>query len=208
MSSLDAITSFHNAFRRDVAAIDQAALAVARGDDEQRTTFERYRFFNEALVWHANGEEAVIFPALETVVPDVAEAYARDHRRLDVAYEALESAAAADDALRMARASAALKFHLETHLAKEDAHLYRLVRERVPVSEQDKAVGLLAASVPRERFPEVIAWLFPLLGDVDRERLLHVWRELMPPPVLAGVIPLVQQAVGPDWTNLAQRTGF
>jgi hemerythrin-like domain-containing protein len=208
MSSLDAVTSFHNAFRRDMAAIDQAALAVAQGDDAQKITLERYRFFNEALVWHANGEEAVIFPALETVVPSVAEAYARDHRRLDVAYDALERAVAAGDALRMARASAALRFHLETHLAKEDAHLYRLVGERVPLSEQNKAVGSLAASVPKERFAEVIAWLFPLLEAVDRERLLRVWHELMPPAVLAGVIPLIHQAVGPEWADLAQRAGF
>ena len=36
---------------------------------------ERFRFFNEALVWHATGEEVAIFPALEEVAPSVAEAY-------------------------------------------------------------------------------------------------------------------------------------
>jgi hypothetical protein len=52
------------------------------------------------------------------VAPDVAEAYWRDHRRLDTAYEALDGAVAAGDVLRMARATAAFRFHLETHLAK------------------------------------------------------------------------------------------
>ena len=60
---IDAILAFHNAFRGDMAAIDAAALALARGQREQAATVERFRFFNEALVWHATGEELVIFPA-------------------------------------------------------------------------------------------------------------------------------------------------
>jgi iron-sulfur cluster repair protein YtfE (RIC family) len=121
--SLDVISAFHNAFRSDMAAIDRAALALAgqplEGGDEPTATFERFRFFNEMLALHADGEEAVLFPALERVAPDVAEAYWRDHRRLDTAYEALDGAVAAGDVLRMARATAAFRFHLETHLAKE-----------------------------------------------------------------------------------------
>jgi Hemerythrin HHE cation binding domain len=199
--SLDAITAFHNAFRSDMAAIDRAALALASGQhpgggNEQTAAFERFRFFNEVLVWHAHGEEAAIFPALEQVAPDVAEAYLRDHRRLDTAYEALDRATAAGDNLRIARATAAFRFHLETHLAKEDAHFYRLVAERVPVPDQDKAVGDLAAKVPRERFPEVVAWLFPLLAANDRERTIQVWQMLIPPEVFAGVSKLISRALG------------
>jgi len=200
--SLDAITGFHNAFRRDMAAIDQAALALAGGqsakeDADPAATFERYRFFNEILVWHADGEEAAIFPALEQVAPDVAEAYLRDHRRLDTAYEQLERAVSAADALQTARATAAFRFHLETHLAKEDAHLYRLVAERVPVPDQDRAVGVLASKVPGERFPEVVAWLFPLLTANDRERMIQVWQMLMPPEVFAGVNQLISKVIPP-----------
>ena len=57
-----------------MAAIDAAALAVARGTPTL-PTLERFRFFNEVLVWHAHGEELAIFPALEAVAPSVAEAY-------------------------------------------------------------------------------------------------------------------------------------
>ena len=123
---MDIILAFHNAFRTDMSMIDAAALDTARGKAGLAPTIERFRFFNEMLVWHANGEEQAIFPALEIVAPSVAEAYERDHRGLDAAYEALNSAVNDHDGLDVARATAAFKFHLDIHLGKEDAHLYRL----------------------------------------------------------------------------------
>lgn len=53
----------------------------------------------------------------------MAEGYATDHRRLDVAFDTLSNAVSARDALQTARATAAFKFHLDTHLAKEDSQL-------------------------------------------------------------------------------------
>src|SRR5512139_2291429 len=135
---LDAVLAFHNAFRRDMSIIDTAALDSARGKPGLAPTVERFRFFNEVLVWHAKGEELGIFPVLEVVAPSVAEAYERDHRGLDAAFDALSAAVSTHDALGTARASAAFKFHLNLHLGKEDAHLYRLIRERVSVPDQGK----------------------------------------------------------------------
>jgi hypothetical protein len=195
---IDAIMAFHNAFRRDIVTIDTAALAWAREGREPAPALERFRFFNEALVWHATGEEMAMFPALEEVAPSVAEAYERDHRGLDAAYEVLSGAVSAGDPLDTARATAAFKFHLDIHLAKEDSHLYRLIRERVSEPDQYKAIGIMAHSVPQERFPEAVAWLFPLLGPNDRQNLTAVWERLMPPEVFAGVKQLIERAVGED----------
>ena len=203
-SPIDAVLAFHNAFRRDMAAIDAAALGVARGDAEMASTLERFRFFNDVLVWHAAGEELAIFPALEAVAPSVAEAYVQDHRGLDAAFDALSAAISCRDTLEAARASAAFKFHLDLHLAKEDTHLYRLIRERISLPDQGKAVGIMSTTVPQERFPEAVAWLFPLLGSDDRENMTRVWQMLMPPPVFGGVKQLIQKAVGDDWAVLTQ----
>ena len=92
---IDAVVAIHNAFRADIAGIDAAALAAARGNSGLTAKVERFRFFNEVLAWHAHGEELAIFPALEEVVPLVGEA------------------------LETARATAAFKFHLD--LQREDA---------------------------------------------------------------------------------------
>ena len=202
---LDVIMAFHNAFRRDMSGIDTAALDSARGKPGLAPTIERFRFFNEVLVWHADGEELAIFPAVEAVAPSVAEAYERDHRGLDAAFDALNSAVFADDALETARATAAFKFHLDIHLAKEDAHLYHIVRERVPMSEQVKALGIMSSIAPQERFPEVVAWLYPLIGPDDRENMTRIWQMVMPPQVFEQVKQLIQKAIGNDWAELTRR---
>ncbi len=202
---MDAILAIHNAFRHDIATIDTAALDAARGQPGTAAGIERFRFFNEILTWHAQGEELAIFPMLETVAPDVAEAYVRDHRYLESGMAALETAVSAHDVLETARASAAFKYHHDIHLAKEDAHLYRLIRERVPIPDQAKAAGLMASTVPQERFPDVIAWMFPLIADDDRENMVRIWQMVMPAPVFAQVKGLVQTAVGDGWTELVRR---
>jgi hypothetical protein len=202
---MDAIMAFHNAFRRDIAAIDRAALNQARGEAGTETELARYRFFEEILDWHAKGEEAAIFPALEVVAPLVAEAYTRDHRGLDEASEALNTAIATHDALQTARTTAAFKFHLDIHLKKEDTHVYRLIRERVSIPDQAKALGVMSGNVPQERFPEVIAWIYPLLGDTDRENMTRIWQMAMPEPVFAGMRQLIHKAIGDEWTELVRR---
>jgi len=202
---LDAVKAIHNAFRRDMDLIDVAALDSARGKAGLGPTIERFRFFNEVLVWHAHGEELAIFPAVEAVAPSVAEAYERDHRGLDAAFEALSSAVSARDGLDTARATAAFKFHLDIHLDKEDAHLYRLMKERVTVPDQIKAAGMMSSTVPQERFPEVIAWMFPLMGHDDRENMTRIWQMVMPAPVFAGAKQLIQKAIGNDWAELTRR---
>ena len=66
---VDVIRAFHNAFRNDLERIDTAAFNAAKGKEGLDATIGRFRFFNEMLVWHARGEEAAVFPALETVAP-------------------------------------------------------------------------------------------------------------------------------------------
>jgi Hemerythrin HHE cation binding domain len=202
---IDAVVAIHNAFRQDMNLIDAAALDSARGKPGLEATVERFRFFNEVLEWHAHGEEIAIFPALEAVAPSVAEAYERDHRALDAAFAALNNAVTARDALETARATAAFKFYLDVHLAKEDRHLYRLIKERVAMPDQGKAVGVMASTVPQDRFPELVAWMFPLLGDDDRENMTRIWQIVMPADAFTGATALVEQAIGDEWAELARR---
>jgi len=202
---IDGVLALHNAFRRDIAGIDSAALDSARGKAGLAATVERFRFFNEVLVWHAQGEELAIFPALEDVAPLVAEAYEKDHRGLDAAFDALSAAVSVHDALETARATAAFKFHLDLHLAKEDTHLYRIIRERLSLPDQGKAVGIMSNHVPQDRFPEMVAWMFPLMGDVDRENMTRIWKTVMPAEAFAGAKQLIQNAVGDGWGEMVRR---
>src|SRR6266481_3232428 len=169
--------AINKACLKDSMLIDVAALDAARGKPGLESTVERFRFFNEVLEWHAHGEELAMFPALESVAPSVAEAYEKDHRALDAAFDALNSAVSVRDPLETARATKAFKYFLDVHLDKEDGHLYRLIGERVSVPDQGKAVGVMASTVPQDRFPELVAWMFPLLGHDDRENMTRIWQK-------------------------------
>jgi hypothetical protein len=202
---IDAIRAVHNAFRKDMEGIDAAALGTARGEPDLEAALERFRFFNEILVVHARGEEIAVFPALEEVAPLVAEAYEKDHRGLDAAFDALDAAVAAGDPLATARAAAAFKFHLDIHLFKEDTHLYRIFGERVSVPDQGKAVGIMAGEIPPELQPDFIMWMYPLLGDDDRENMTRIQQMVLPPEAFGGVKQLIQRAIGDDWAELTRR---
>jgi len=202
---LDAVKSIHNAFRRDMEGIDAAALDSARGKPGLTPAVERFRFFNEVLVWHAHGEELAIFPAIEAVAPSVAEAYEKDHRGLDAAFDTLSAAVSVNDALETARATAAFKFHLDIHLLKEDELLYPLMKERVSAPDQGKAVGIMSSTIPQERFPELVRWMFPLMDHNDRENMTRIWQMVMPLPAFNNAKQLIQEAIGNDWEELTRR---
>ena len=202
---LDAIRAIHNAFRKDMAAIDGAAHTAARGAGGTGQVIKRYALFNEVLVWHASGEEEAVFPALESVAPLVAEAYERDHRGLDSLFELLRKAVNASDALATARVTAALKFHLDIHLDKEEAHLYRIFNERTSLQDQGAIVERMARNVPQERSADLVGWLYPLIGPVDRENMTRIWQQVLPEPAFAGTKKLIQAAIGEEWEELTRR---
>jgi hypothetical protein len=201
----DAIRAIHNAFRNDMNCIDTAALDSARGKEGFATTIERFRFFNEVLVWHAHGEEIAVFPVLDKVAPQVAEAYLKDHRGLDSAYDTLSKSYSARDLLQTARATAAFRFHLNMHLDKEDTHLYRIFRERVPLAEQARAVSIIASQIPQERFPEFVDWIFPLMGNNDREIMIRIMQAAIPAEDFSRAKELIKKAIGNDWDELSRR---
>jgi len=201
----DAIIAIHNAFRKDMAGIDAAALAMARGQSDFKAQIERFHFFNFVLDIHARGEELAIFPAVEAIAPDVVAPYIEDHRGLERASQAVMSGFSAHDVLESTRATAALRFHHDIHLDKEDAHLYRIFRERIPLPEQSKALGLMTSTVPPERFPELASWMFPLIGDDDRENMTRIWQMVMPAEVFGKIKLLIKQAVGDGWAELTRR---
>lgn len=202
---LDGVLAIHNAFRRDIELIDAAALESAQGQAGLEETVERFRFFNEVLEFHAEGEDTYIAPLLEAVAPEVYDTYERDHRALTAIFGELSDAVSVHDPLETARATKAFKFHLDLHLDKEDAHMYRLIGERVSLPDQGAAVGQMASQTPRERFPEVVAWMFPLMGVTDRVSMTRAWQMSMPPEGFAMAATLIQQTIGDEFAELTEQ---
>jgi hypothetical protein len=159
----------------------------------------------EILDYHAKGEEAAVFPAVDNVAPLVAEAYLTDHRQLDTMVSGLEAMRRTPDLLTTARATAVLASHLKIHLYKEDAYLYPILKGRTTESEQVSIVGGMSKKVPVDRFPTLVEWLFPLLDLEDRVVITKGWMTLMPPQVFTSLKPLIRKIVGENWVELARR---
>jgi len=202
---LDAIRAIHNGFRNDMAAMDKAANSAAHKSGNLDLVLKRYNLFNEVLVWHAVGEEKFVFPAVEKVALLVSQPYERDHRGLDSLFERLDKAISSNDLIEVARTTAAFKFHLDIHLAKEDAHLYRIFDEKVPLPEQGATIGNMAREVPQQRYGEFVTWLMTFTNLNDRENMTRIWQQMLPAPAFAGMGGLIKAAVGDDWAKLTER---
>jgi len=202
---IDIVLCFHNAFRRDIFQIDDAAYEIARSSGDLTHVLDRLYIMGEILDYHAKGEEEAVFPAVDNVAPLVAKAYLIDHRELDTMVNGLKAMRTAPDALTAARATAALAAHLRIHLYKEDTHLYPIIRERTTEDNQASIVGRMAKKVPPDKTPTLVRWLFPLLGHDDRAVVTRGWMTLMPPQVFTGLKPLIRETVAEDWPELTRR---
>ena len=199
------VRAIHNAFRRDLSQIDSLTLKLASDGGDLSPIFDRLSIVAEILDYHAQGEEAAVFPAVDRLTPFVARAYFLDHREIDNMLDGLEEMRKSPEALTTARATAVLKAHLRIHLYKEDVHLYPILRKRTTESEQVSIVGLMSKKVPPERFPALVQWLLPLLELEDRVIVTDGWMKLMPPQVFAGLKPLMRKIMAEDWTELTRR---
>ena len=199
---IDIVRAFHNAFRKDISQIDVTVIGIAHEGGDLVPVLDRLHTMNEVLDYHARGEEAAVFPALDKIIPQVAKAYLWDHRELDIMVNGLEAMRKNPDPLTTARATAVLGSFLRIHLNKEDAHLYMILRERTTENEQAAIAVLMSRSVPSDRFPTLIQWLFPLLGLDDQIVVVKGWMNLMPPQVFTNIRPLIEKAVAGNWIKL------
>lgn len=199
---IDSVRCFHNAFRRDMSQIDMLVLKIAGEGGDMTPIFNRLQIMSEILNYHAKGEEAAVFPAVDKIAPLVAKPYIMDHRELDNMVNALEAIRKAPDPLITARATAVLNSHLRIHLDKEDLHLYPILREKTTDDEQISIGKIMASKTPPERSPIQIQWLFPLLDLDDQVTVTRLWMSVMPPQVFTMVKALIKMSAEANWSIL------
>lgn len=188
-----------------MSQIDTSVLNIAREGGDTAHYFERLQIMSEVLDYHARGEEAAVFPAVDNIAPFLTKTYILDHRELDNMVQGLEIIRKAPDPLTAARATAVLNSHLRIHLDKEDMYLYPLLRERTTDDEQASIGRILASKTPPERSASQVQWLFPLLEFDDQVKVTRVWMSLMPPPVFTILKPLIKKNVADNWEKLIQQ---
>ena len=202
---IDIVRCFHNAFRRDLAEIDEATLNATKNGGELSPILDRIKVVGEILDYHAIGEEAAVFPAVDKIVPSYSQTYNTDHRELDKMVAGFKEISPEPDPLSATRATAIFKSHLKIHLFKEDAYLYPFLREQARIDEQESILGTMAKKIPSEQTPTLIKWLFPLLGHKDRAIVTRSWMNMMPPQVFSGIKSLIKETLDKDWRELTHR---
>jgi hypothetical protein len=63
----------------------------------------------------------------------------------------------------------------------------------------------MAQKIPQDRFPEVVKWLYPLIGINDRENMTRIWQQALPKPVFEVASRLIKAAIGNEWAELTGR---
>jgi iron-sulfur cluster repair protein YtfE (RIC family) len=202
---IDAVQCFHNAFRRDMLQIDEAAYEMARSEGDISQILSRFHTMGEILDYHAKGEEEAAFPAVNGIAPQFADTYIMDHRELDRLVSGLELLSNDPDDLTAARETAAMNQHLRLHLDKEDKFMYPFLRARLSGPEQASMVGRMSGGIPPEKAPMLINWLYPLLDPGERTTMTGVWKLLMPPEVFEKQRFLIRRTIGEEWDDLVKR---
>ncbi len=64
---------------QNISQIDDTVFRIARDGGNLTSVLDRLHTMNEILDYHARGEEAAVFPAVDKVIPQVARAYLMDH---------------------------------------------------------------------------------------------------------------------------------
>jgi hypothetical protein len=63
----------------------------------------------------------------------------------------------------------------------------------------------MGKTVPPDKYPTAVQWLFPLLGLEDRVAVTKVWMTVLPPQVFNGLKVLIKKAIADNWVELTQR---
>jgi len=172
----------------------------------------------ELLVAHAHHEDAVVQPAIELHVPDLAERITTDHAvidaRLDLLVELADTPVDATTTARFQihRLYVELASFTSTYLAHQD------VEERLVMPALEAAIGVdataelhrrIIADIPPEELATGLAIMLPAMNIDDRAEMLGGMQAGAPAEVFAGVWGLAGTVLAEsDRAPLAARLGL
>ncbi|MDI6857159.1 MAG: hemerythrin domain-containing protein [Dehalococcoidia bacterium] len=212
------IRYIHKAIRKELDRLEQEALALNPNDREALDRLaERHAFLQMVVRAHSDGEDEVMFPELETKVPNVTEPYVLDHRAKDEAFETVgrligELREASSEQRRsellwgIQRGFIALNTDLVNHFRKEELHLVPLVEQNFGFEEQGETVRRSLEHYPREQMPRIFGWMINALDPDERADQLQTVMRTLPPQALAPAFEEARKLIGPDaWRELQRR---
>jgi len=218
--TLDLYRDIHKGIRAELFAVTGAAGSLDPADRAGRADLARHvQSVVEMLVGHAEHEDAVVQPVLETYLPALAEQIAIDHPMLEAriaeigdlagrVVDAPEAAARADVHriyLELASFTSAYLAHQET----EERDVMPALEAAVGVDRVVVLHRAIVGSIPPDEMAKGLSVMLPAMNVDDRTELLGGMQAGAPSAVFAGVWSLAKSVLAPaDVSALARRLGI
>ncbi|KAG0483121.1 hypothetical protein HPP92_011205 [Vanilla planifolia] len=178
---------FHKAIRSELDNLHRAALLFATdGSGDVRWLLERCRFLFDVYRHHCDAEDAVIFPALDIRVKNVARTYSLEHEgESDLFGQLLDLVSATvevDDRFwrEFASRTGAIKTSLSQHMSKEEEQVFPLLLQKFSCEEQADLVWQFFCSIPVKMMVEFLPWLSSSVSSDERHDMIKCLLIIVP----------------------------
>ncbi|KAL5228336.1 hypothetical protein ABZP36_016601 [Zizania latifolia] len=178
---------FHKAIRAELEGLHGAAvrLATERAGDVGALA-ERCRFFVNIYKHHCHAEDAVIFPALDIRVKNVAGTYSLEHKEENDLFSQLLALLQLDiqndDGLRreLASCTGAIQTCLTQHMSKEEEQVFPLLTKKFSYEEQADLVWQFLCNIPVNMMAEFLPWLSASVSSDGHEDIRSCLYKIVP----------------------------
>ena len=205
---LRSLVFVHTALRNELNDLANLAHAVARSENDIEVLKERFDWATYALHYHAAGEDAALFPAVEAKHPGVAMTFDDDHQTDDALVaemkQLLEATNVQDNLGRIARLADQLADRASLHMDKEERLLVPFVEEHFSMEEQVAILGGMMKAFPPEFMLKGIPWIFSHLDEGLRISYATALKGAMPTEPFAMHMSNVEKQLGSEeWAPIA-----
>ncbi|PAN29073.1 hypothetical protein PAHAL_5G200400 [Panicum hallii] len=178
---------FHKAIRAELEALHGAAvrLATERTGDVAALA-ERCRFFFNIYKHHCDAEDAVIFPALDIRVKNVAGTYSLEHKGesdlFNQLFALLQLDIQNDDGLRreLASCTGAIQTCLSQHMSKEEEQVFPLLTKKFSCEEQADLVWQFLCNIPVNMMADFLPWLSTSVSPDEHQDIRNCLCKVVP----------------------------
>ncbi|KAM0919555.1 hypothetical protein ACQ4PT_008115 [Festuca glaucescens] len=179
---------FHKAIRAELEQLHAAAVRLAterRGGDVAELE-RRFRFLFTVYRHHCDAEDAVIFPALDNRVKNVAGTYSLEHKRENDLFAHIFALLKLDvhnnDGLRreLASCAGAIRTFITQHMFKEEEQVFPLLITKFSYEEQADLIWQFICNIPVNMMAEFLPWLSSSVSSDEHQDILNCLRRIVP----------------------------